>query len=273
MSSEPEIRFGYSPCPNDTFMFHALAAEKVRVPGLRITPCLMDIEELNRRALGEDPLEMSKLSLGAFAELGQRYRLLDAGAALGHGVGPLLVCSGERPELGSMADLSGAKIAIPGRLTTANLLMRRYGPDSWQPVELRFDRIMPAIAAGEVDAGVVIHEGRFTYAAEGLRLLADLGELWEAEKGMPLALGVIVARLDLGDELIELLEAALRDSVLAARKTPSASRDYVREHAQELDERVCRQHIELYVNDRSESLGTEGREAIEEMLRPGDPRG
>ncbi|MHC5066235.1 MAG: 1,4-dihydroxy-6-naphthoate synthase [Planctomycetota bacterium] len=273
MSSEREIRFGFSPCPNDTFMFHALVSGQVKVPGMRVIPELMDIEELNRRALGKDPLELSKLSLGALSELGTRYRLLDAGAALGHGVGPLLVCREQRGELVSLGDLHGARIAIPGRLTTACLLMRRYGPPGWQPVEMRFDRIMPAVTAGEVDAGVVIHEGRFTYAVAGLRRLADLGKLWESDKNMPLALGVIAARTDLGEEFATRLEKALRASVVSARKDPLASRDYVREHAQELDEEVCRQHIDLYVNARSESLGPEGRQAIEEMLRPEDPRG
>lgn len=267
MSSEIEIRFGFSPCPNDTFMFHALAKGLVPTPGLRFKPVLMDIEELNRRAIGQDPLEVSKLSLGAYGRLRDRYRMLSAGAALGRGCGPLVVCAEDRDDLRKLSDLTGERVAIPGRLTTANLLLRLFGPPGWRPVEMRFDHIAEAVSSGQVDAGLLIHEGRFTYAQAGLRCLADLGESWERDRGLPLPLGIIAARHHLGEPTHRVIEAVLRASLAHARQDPESSRAYVTEHAQELSAEVCAQHIALYVNDYSHDLGEQGTRAIEEILR------
>lgn len=267
MKSETEIRFGFSPCPNDTFMFHALANGLVATPGFHFKPQLMDIEELNRRALASDPLELTKLSLGAYSRVRDRYRMLSVGAALGRGCGPLVVCADERSDLQGLTDLTGDRVAIPGRLTTANLLLRLYGPPGWRPVEMRFDRIAAAVSTGQVDAGLLIHEGRFSYREAGLRCLADLGEVWEQDRGLPLPLGIIAARRNLGEPTCRIIETALRASLQHARQDPDAPQAYVTEHAQELSAEICARHIALYVNDYSYDLGEEGRLAIEEILR------
>lgn len=267
--SEP-LTAGYSPCPNDTFIFHALAAGDVEVPGFVFAPWLADVEALNERAIaGSDPLMVTKLSVHGFAYAADRYTLLGSGAALGRGCGPLVVARGD----GELASLASRRVAIPGRYTTAHLLLKLFAPRSIEVVPMRFEAIMPAVERGEVDAGVIIHEGRFTYAGHGLVELADLGTLWEAETGLPLPLGVIAVERSLGDELAEVIEERLRASVLAAQARPEASAAYVREHAQEMDPEVCRRHIELYVNAYSVELGSEGEAAIAELLARGAAAG
>jgi len=193
--------------------------------------------------------------------------MLSVGAALGRGCGPLVVCAQARDDLQGLGDLGGQRVAIPGRMTTANLLLRLYGPAGWRPVEMRFDRIGAAVSTGEVDAGLLIHEGRFTYRQSRLRALADLGSVWESDRGLPLPLGIIAARSNLGEPTCRAVESALRESLHHARQHPESSQAYVREHAQELDAEVYAQHIALYVNDYSENLGVEGVRAIEEILR------
>jgi 5,8-dihydroxy-2-naphthoate synthase len=251
------LTFGFSPCPNDTFAFHALVHGLVDAP-FRIEPVLLDIEELNRRArTGE--LDLTKLSVGAFGAVGTRYRLLRSGAALGRGVGPLVVAREPRP-------LAGARTAIPGRDTTAFLLLRLAEPELGDVAELRYDRILAAVAAGEVDAGLIIHESRFTYADHGLVAIADLGEWWERETGLPVPLAGICAREDLDDETVAAAEEAIRASVEFAFAHPEASRGYVRAHSQELSDEVCDAHIALYVNEFSVDLGDEGLAAIERLV-------
>jgi len=265
------LEIGFSPCPNDTFMFHALVAGAVDGP--RVTPWLADIETLNERAIaGVDALPITKLSVHALAHVRGRYAVLGAGAALGRGCGPLVV---SRP--GVLADdglgrLAGRRVAIPGRYTTAYLLLRALGP-ALEVVPMRFEAIMPAVAAGVVDAGLIIHESRFTFAGHGLVQLADLGALWEARTGLPLPLGVIAAARGLGDEVAAAIERGIRGSIAAARARPEAAWPYVRAHAQEMDPEVCRQHIALYVNDFSLALGDEGRAAIDELLARGEAAG
>lgn len=264
------LEIGFSPCPNDTFMFHALVAGEVEGP--RVTPRLADIETLNERAIaGVDALPITKLSVHALAHVRGRYAVLGAGAALGRGCGPLVVA---RP--GMFADglggLAGRRVAIPGRYTTAYLLLRALGP-ALEVVPMRFEAIMPAVAAGVVDAGLIIHESRFTFAGHGLVQLADLGALWEARTGLPLPLGVIAAERGLGDEVAAAVERGIRGSIAAARARPEAAWPYVRAHAQEMDPEVCRQHIALYVNDFSLALGDEGRAAIDELLARGEAAG
>jgi 1,4-dihydroxy-6-naphthoate synthase len=251
------LRFGFSPCPNDTFAFHAFAHGVVDAP-FRVEPMLLDIQELNRRAR-EGELELTKLSFGVFGAIGTRYRLLRSGAALGRGVGPLVVAREAR-------SLGGARVAIPGRDTTAFLLLRLAAPDIGDVVELRYDRILGAVAAGEVDVGLIIHESRFTYAEHGLVAVADLGEWWEAETGLPVPLAGICARSDLDEETVAAAEVAIRASVEHAFAHPQASRDYVRAHSQELSDEVCDAHIALYVNEFSVDLGDEGMRAIERLL-------
>lgn len=222
----------------------------------RVEPVLLDIEELNRRAqTGE--LDLTKLSFGAFAGAGDRYRLLRSGAALGHGVGPLVVAREPR-------NLADARVAIPGYETTAFLLFRLAYPEHGDVIELRYDRILGAVEAGQADAGLIIHESRFTYADHGLVRIADLGEWWEGETGLPVPLAGICARAGL--EEAAAAEAAIRASVEHAFAHPEASRAYVRAHSQELSDEVCDQHIALYVNEFSVDLGEEGLVAVERLL-------
>jgi 1,4-dihydroxy-6-naphthoate synthase len=263
------LGLGFSPCPNDTFMFHGLVARDVEVPGVRFVAELDDIEVLNRRALGDDPrgpLAVTKISASAVGQLTDRYTVLAAGAALGRGVGPLVVRRAADVRTGALDDLAGLRVAIPGERTTAALLLRLFAPAAIERVPMRFDRIMDALAAGECDAGVVIHESRFTYRDHGLALVADLGEVWEAATGLPLPLGVIAASRQLPRGMTDLVEDGLRRSIELARREPARSRAYVRAHAQELSDEVCDMHVALYVNDFSVDLGEEGRAAIDELL-------
>jgi 1,4-dihydroxy-6-naphthoate synthase len=250
------LTFGFTPCPNDAFAFHALVHGLVDAP-FEVEPMLLDIEDLNRRArTGE--LELTKLSFGAAPGVRDRYRLLRSGAALGNGVGPLVVAR----EPTSLDDAAAGRIAIPGHDTTAFLLLRLAAPGLGDVVELRYDRIVDAVAGEDVDAGLIIHESRFTYADHGLVEVADLGEWWESETGLPVPLAGIYAREEVD---LEPVEQALRASVEYAFAHPEASREYVREHSHELSDEVCRAHIELYVNRFSIDLGNEGLAAIERL--------
>lgn len=257
-----ELTFGFSPCPNDTFAFHALAHGLIEAP-FRVRPVLLDIEELNRRAL-EGELDLTKLSVGAFATVGTRYRLLRSGAALGYGVGPLVVARTPRP----LDDLVRGRVAIPGRVTTAFRLLRLAAPPTGEVVELRYDRILAAVERGEVDGGLIIHESRFTYADHGLVRIADLGDWWERETGLPVPLAGICARADLAPAVSDAAERAIRASVAYAFAHPEASRVYVRAHSQEMSDEVCDAHIRLYVNERSLDIGDEGLRAIERLVHP-----
>jgi 1,4-dihydroxy-6-naphthoate synthase len=251
-----ELTFGYSPCPNDTFAFHALTHALVHAP-FRVRAVLLDIEELNRRA-HDGAFDLTKLSVGALVGVGDRYRLLRSGAALGRGVGPLVVT---REPL-ALADAVRGRVAIPGRDTTAYRLLRLAAPVIGEVVEMRYDRILHAVSRGDVDAGLIIHESRFTYAEHGLVRAADLGEWWERETGLPVPLAGICARTDLDAPLAAAAELAIRQSVQYAFDHPDASRNYVREHAQEMSDDVCAAHIALYVNEYSLDVGSDGLQAI-----------
>jgi 1,4-dihydroxy-6-naphthoate synthase len=255
-----KLSFGFTPCPNDAFAFHALVHGLVPAP-FEAEPVLLDIEELNRRAAGAE-LELTKLSFGAAAAAGDRYRLLRSGAALGRGVGPLVVAR----EAGSLEEAAAGRIAVPGRETTAFLLLRLAAPSLGDVVELRYDRILDAVVAGEVDAGLIIHESRFTYSEHGLVSVADLGEWWEGETGLPVPLAGIFARSDLGVDVVYAAQSAIRASVEYAFEHPDASRDYVRSLSQEMSDEVCAAHIALYVNEHSVDVGDEGLAAIDRLL-------
>ncbi len=255
-----KLTFGFTPCPNDAFAFHALVHGLVPAP-FEVEPVLLDIEELNRRASGAE-LQLTKVSFGAAAAAGERYRLLRSGAALGRGVGPLVVAR----EAGSLEAAAAGRVAVPGRETTAFLLLRLAAPRLGEVVELRYDRILEAVVAGEVDAGLIIHESRFTYGEHGLVAVADLGEWWEGETGLPVPLAGIFARTDLDPELVAEAETAIRASVKYAFAHPEASRDYVRSLAHELSDEVCAAHIALYVNEHSIDVGDEGLAAIDRLL-------
>jgi 1,4-dihydroxy-6-naphthoate synthase len=267
VSGARALALGFTPCPNDTFAFWGVATGRVPVPGARIVPEIEDIEALNARAF--DParrLPVTKLSIPAFARLRDVYALLPSGAVLGHGVGPLVVRSAARFDVQSLHDLEDLRVAIPGQWTTARLLLESFGPAGMTLVPMRFDWIMPSVANGDVDAGVVIHEGRFTFPQHGLVEVADLGALWELATHLPLPLAVMAAERSLGAELHDALGRALRASVELARKDPAAPRAYVRQHARELDDKVCERHVALYVNDLTVAHGEVGRKAIEAML-------
>lgn len=258
----------YSPCPNDTYIFHALAAGLVTVPGVGFDVTLADVERLNEAASSGLP-DVCKVSVAAAAGVLGEYRLLRAGGALGRGVGPVLVVR----DIERLEDLHGKRVAIPGRRTTANLLFgllcRERGI---QPklVELVYDQVMPAVAGGDCAAGVVIHEGRFTFAEHGLTRLLDLGAWWEEERGLPIPLGCIVLRrsLDLngGLDVARAVNAGIRASLEHARAHPEASREYIRQHAQEMDPSVIKQHIGTFVTEASLDLGPEGEAATLALL-------
>jgi len=267
------IPFGFSPCPNDTFAFWAAVHGAVPLRGLKFEPVLADIETLNERAIaGNQPLLVTKLSLPALARVAGQYTVLSSGAALGFGCGPLVVVRDDSP-LRTLDDLRGARVAIPGRNTTAFLLLSTLAPAPRECVAIRFHQVMPAVASGTCDAGLVIHESRFTFRDHGLRELADLGVLWERETNGPLPLGVIAAHRDLDEETCRAIAQVLRASVELARRAPGRPRPYVRAHAQELDDDICARHIALYVNDFTEDLGAVGRVAIEQLLARGRAAG
>ena len=254
------LTFGYSPCPNDTFAFHALTHGFIDLP-FRIEPVLLDIEELNRRAhTGE--FDFTKLSVGAFAAVGDRYRMLRSGAALGHGVGPLVVA---RTPI-SLDEAVNARMAIPGRETTAYRLLRLAAPSPNAMIEMRYDEILHAVSSGAMDAGLIIHESRFTYMDHGLVKVADLGEWWEQHTGLPVPLAGICARSDLDAADVALVEQAIRASVQYAFDHRDASREYVRANSQEMSDAVCDQHIALYVNELSLDVGDDGMRAIARLV-------
>lgn len=265
-----ELTFGFSPCPNDTFAFHALAHGRVDAP-FRVRPVMLDIEELNQRAR-EGAFDLTKLSFGAFPAVGDRYRLLRSGAALGRGVGPLVVAR----SAASLADATKGRVAIPGRDTTAFRLLRLAAPhlgEQGQVVEVRYDRILSAVVNGEVDAGLIIHESRFTYADHGLVKIVDLGDWWEADTGLPVPLAGICARADLDADTVLAAERAIRASVEHAFAHPSESREWIRAHAQEMSDEVCDAHIALYVNEHSIDLGDEGMRAVHRLVGDGSQNG
>ncbi len=257
-----DLTLGFSPCPNDTYIFHALIHGLVTCPGHRFHERLADVETLNQLALA-GALDISKVSYHLLGHIRDRYQLLTAGGALGRGCGPLLV---SRATISPEA-LAGKRIAVPGRYTTACLLLQLFNPDLYDLVFLPFHEIMPAVADGQVDAGVIIHESRFTYQAFGLHCLVDLGEWWEQTTGHPIPLGGIAIRRDLGPQTTTLVNDALRASILYARQHPTVALPYIRSHSQEMSDEVCAAHINLYVNDFSLDLGATGQAAVTELFR------
>jgi 1,4-dihydroxy-6-naphthoate synthase len=255
------LSLGISPCPNDTFIFHALISGLVPPPA-DIRTRLQDVEELNSLAI-KGELDVTKLSIGVLPFVLEEYVILRSGAALGFGVGPLLAAR----EALSVEDCRNLPVAVPGRFTTANLLLELHGAFQGPRKEMIFHQIMPAIAAGECPCGVIIHEGRFTYQEQGLHKVLDLGAWWEQCYEMPLPLGVIAARRDLGRERIAELEAAVCRSLRYARLSPESCRDFVRRHAQEMDDDVIARHIATFVSEFSLDLGPAGEAAVSMLVR------
>ena len=263
-----QMTLGYSPCPNDTFIFYALVHGRVPLAHISFAPPVhADVETLNLWAL-KGRLDVSKLSFHALGHVLDRYVLLASGAALGRGCGPLLVA---RP--GWQLDLGRSSIAIPGAYTTAAMLLRLYAPQVCHLQVLPFDQIMGAVVRGEVDCGVIIHESRFTYPEQGLVCLRDLGQWWEEETGLPIPLGCIAARRDLDAVVLREIEGAIRESLYWARANPRACMGYIRAHAQEMSDTVLQSHVGLYVNDYSLDIDEKGRAAVMEFLRRGRAAG
>ncbi len=253
-----KLKLAYSTCPNDTFMFYGIASEKFR-PSFNLDIDLMDIEELNKLAFKEKT-DITKLSFFAFFKLAHKYKILDSGAALGRGCGPLLIAK----ENFDLKDLKNKTIAIPGENTTANLLFSIFFPECKKKEEVLFSEIENTILKGHADAGVIIHETRFTYQLRGLTKLADLGELWEKETGNPIPLGLIAVKKDLIAEVKE-FDSLLKKSIKYAFEHPQETIGYIKKYAKELDDSVINSHIQLYVNEYSISLKEEGRKAITEL--------
>jgi 1,4-dihydroxy-6-naphthoate synthase len=258
-----KLTLAYSPCPNDCFMFDAMVHGRIDTEGLEFDVRLLDIDALNASAIAGE-FDATKLSFHAYPYCAERYVLLDAGSALGNNCGPLLISKREIAR--SDVAAGGVRIAIPGRLTTANFLCGLAFPNAQDKTPMVFSDIEPAVLDGRFDAGVIIHENRFTYEAKGLKKIIDLGEFWEAETGAPIPLGGIVVRRALTMGVQQALNRVMRRSVEFAFAHREASLPYVRAHAQEMSEEVMYKHIDLYVNQYSVDLGSEGRRAIELMF-------
>jgi 1,4-dihydroxy-6-naphthoate synthase len=257
------LTLGASPCPNDCFIIDAIVHRRIDLEGLDFDVRLDDVEALNRAAFAGQ-LDVTKLSFHAFAFCADRFVALNAGSALGRNCGPLLISRRQiDPEEVSGGSLA---IAIPGKYTTANFLLGFAFPAAANRTEMVFSEIEGAVLSGAVDAGVIIHENRFTYAAKGLRKIIDLGEHWEQQTGFAIPLGGIVASRTLPPDVIARVDRIFRRSVEFAFANPDASLPFVREHAQEMSEQVMRQHIDLYVNEYSVDLGPDGRRAVHLLL-------
>jgi 1,4-dihydroxy-6-naphthoate synthase len=255
------ISLGFSPCPNDTFLFDALVHGKIDTEGLTFDVRLADVEELNRLAFAGE-LDVTKLSYHALGHLRDRYALLHAGSALGRGCGPLLIA---RESL-SPLQVAEATIAIPGKYTTANFLLSLAYPTAIVKQEMLFSEIEAAVLSKQVDAGLIIHENRFTYRDKGLVKIRDLGEYWESTTGHPIPLGGIAVHRRIEPAIQQTIDRVLARSVAYALDNPKSSLSYVRAHAQEMDESVMYAHIDLYVNDYSLDLGPEGRAAVTHLF-------
>lgn len=256
-----KLTLGFSPCPNDTFIFDAMVNRKIDTQGITFDYVMEDVETLNKWAF-EEKLDVTKLSYNAFLHTVDKYALLNSGSALGKGVGPLLIS--KLPM--ALSELNDKKIAIPGVNTTANLLLSLALPEATNKVTYVFNEIEDAVLSGEVDAGLIIHENRFTYQAKGLFKLIDLGDWWEQNVNAAIPLGGIVAHRKLGPELSAQVDDIIKRSVLYAWKYYPNLPEFVTCNAQEMEEKVMRQHIELYVNEYSTSLGTTGIYAIDTLF-------
>jgi 1,4-dihydroxy-6-naphthoate synthase len=256
-----KLTLGFSPCPNDTFIFDAMVNGKIDTKGLEFDYVMEDVETLNRWA-EEGKLDITKLSYNAFLKTVDRYALLHSGSALGKGVGPLLIAN--KPL--NLNNIEQFKIAIPGLNTTANLLLSLAFPQAKNKTEVIFSEIEDAVIKGDYDAGLIIHESRFTYAAKGLTKLIDLGDWWEQEVSAAIPLGGIVARRSFDKELCATIDSVIKESVLYSWKHYPELSSFITKNAQEMEEAVMRQHINLYVNEYTTDLGETGRTAIQTLF-------
>jgi len=269
-----KLSLGFSPCPNDTFIFDALIHHKIDTEGLEFDVFFDDVETLNQKALRGE-LDITKLSFHAFAHVADQYALLDAGSALGFGVGPLLICKNEElvnsPQL--KAESSSLRVAIPGELTTANFLLGIAFPNLQQKEVMVFSAIQDELLNESIDLGLIIHENRFTYQDKGLHKIVDLGSYWEELTGCAIPLGGIVINRNLDHDIQLKVNKLIRKSVEFAFENPKSGIDFISGHAQEMEEAVMYKHIELYVNKYSVNLGTEGRKAIDILFEMAQEKG
>ena len=262
------VRIGHSPDADDAFMFYALTAGKVTVPGARIEHVLEDIESLNRRARTAD-LEVTAVSAATYALVADRYRMMDPGASMGKGYGPILVAR----EPMDPREIPKKVVAIPGSHTTASLLLRLYVAEEPALIEVAFDKIMHAVLEGQADLGLLIHEGQITHQSMGLHKVLDMGKEWERETGLPLPLGINVMRRDLGEDVHRRLSQALRDSIDYAYANVDEAIEYAMRYGRGIDKETCRRFVLMYVNDYTMRLGDDGRAALERLFRMAHAKG
>ncbi len=255
-----QLSLGFSPCPNDTFIFNALVNGILRPMGLSVQPCLHDVETLNQMAF-EERLDISKLSFFAWLKARKNYRLLSSGGALGYGCGPILISKNKL----NHGDVAKCRVVLPGEWTTAHLLFRLWAPDADQRFFTSYDQIFDAVASGRADCGVIIHESRFTFEQAGFLAVVDLGQWWEQETGLPIPLGCIAVHKRVPVMVIDQLEILIRQSIQIARDDPDATLGYVRQYAQEMTPEVLRAHIDMFVNEFSLDLGATGRQAVKTL--------
>lgn len=263
-----KLTLGFSPCPNDTFIFDAMVHGKIDTEGIDFEVVMADVEELNRLAFAQE-LDITKLSYHAFAHLIDNYALLDAGSALGNNCGPLLIAKKEL----NIEEINAAQIAIPGKYTTANFLLGLAYPKAKNKQEQLFSDIETAVLNEDVDAGLIIHENRFTYAEKGLVKIQDLGEFWETKTGLPIPLGGIVIKKGITREVAEKVNRILTKSVNYAFDHPEESLPFIKDHAQEMEEEVMYAHIGLYVNEYSRDLGAKGKKAVRHLFEMARKKG
>ena len=259
------LSLGYSPCPNDTFIFHAIAKGLLQLPDCRLSPQLHDVETLNRMAL-QDTLDISKLSFYAWLKLKDTYTLLQSGASVGFGCGPVVI---SRRRI-KYSDLSTCRVVLPGEWTTAHLLFQLWAPGWGQRSFVPYNQIFNMLEADQADCGVIIHENRFTFEQAGFRVVMDLGAWWEAETGLPLPLGCIAVKKKIAQDTIRSLEDLIRQSIRMAQQRPEDCLPYIRRYAQEMDDKVIQKHIRTFVNEFSLGLGETGgiaNKKLEEMAQ------
>jgi 1,4-dihydroxy-6-naphthoate synthase len=260
-----DVSLGFSPCPNDTFIFHGIAAGQLPLPGVKINVCLHDVQTLNEMAFRQ-VLDVTKLSFYTWLKVRHNYRLLSSGAALGYGCGPVVVAAKE-----IIADeIPHCRIALPGEWTTAHLLFQLWVFQLWAPhagkrIFTPYHRIFETLKSGRADCGVIIHESRFTFEQLGFKAIADLGAWWEAQTALPIPLGCIAVHKRIARDLARNLETRIRQSIDAARAHPGQALPYIRTHAQEITPEVLQAHIDTFVNDFSLDLGPQGRAAVTEL--------
>ena len=263
----PTIRIGHSPDADDAFMYYALAHGKVRVGNYEVQHVMEDIESLNQRALSGE-LEGTAISAGAYPQVADKYRIMSVGSSIGRNYGPMIVARSDRAD----TSLQNARVAIPGTYTTAYLLLRLYA-EGFEAVPIDFDKIMPAVQNGEVDAGLLIHEGQVTYSDEGLVKLLDLGEAWGQDTGLPIPLGLDMVRRDLGEEMAVLMAESLRDSIQYAFDHEDEALDYAIKFSRGIERETCRRFVRMYVNDDTLDMGEEGKRALEILYARAVERG